>query len=80
MLQPESTKELLLSFLALLPSVLDKDFKGELRLSCHCEERSPRRGNPLFKEIASLSLAMTCWRRSTRCLPGALRALAPAGI
>jgi hypothetical protein len=27
MLQPESAKELLLSFLALLPSVLDKTFK-----------------------------------------------------
>src|SRR5689334_13338123 len=37
---------------ALMPSILDKAFKGEL--SCHCEERSLRRGNPLFEEIASL--------------------------
>ena len=53
----------------LMPSILNKVFKGELRESCHGEERalpkehrdgvsevevSPRRGNPLFEEIASL--------------------------
>lgn len=58
-----------------MPSILDKAFKGELRLLCRCEERFLRRSNPLVdREIASFqdasqsqsALATTHRRRSRR--------------